>query len=389
MSGQHSKRVVVWVQHFADRPYLMLQWHDPVTGKRKSKSAETNNPKEAEVRRADLEADLNAGRSVEASGMRWATFRERFEAEYGSALRTNIRENHRATFNLFEQLCRPGLLRTIDASMVSRFAAAMRQADMLPSTIKVRLSYLKAALRWAVRLGLLPKCPEFPTIKVPRKKPQPVPAESFERLLATANDPLMCAFLKAGWYGGLRFEEAFGLEWEPTSSAVHLDLGRDRIIFPAEVVKAVEDQWVPLDPVLRQALEELVPDPLERTGRVFRFRSERYGLAQGQRRELTSQAVGIQIAKLARRAGVRLTMRTLRRGFGCRWAARVPAQVLSKLMRHASIGMTVTYYANVDDAAEAAILGDKRNTLRNSSGGSSAEGATTDDTSPDPTGRNG
>ena len=53
MSSSHStKRVVVWVQHFADRPFLMLQWHEPLTGKRKSQSAATNNPLQAEERRA-------------------------------------------------------------------------------------------------------------------------------------------------------------------------------------------------------------------------------------------------------------------------------------------------------------------------------------------------
>ena len=40
--GNSSKRIRVWVQHMADRPHLMLQWHDPVAGKRKSKSAETS-----------------------------------------------------------------------------------------------------------------------------------------------------------------------------------------------------------------------------------------------------------------------------------------------------------------------------------------------------------
>jgi hypothetical protein len=36
-----EKRVTVWVQRFKDRPHLMLQWTDPDTGRRKSKSAET------------------------------------------------------------------------------------------------------------------------------------------------------------------------------------------------------------------------------------------------------------------------------------------------------------------------------------------------------------
>src|SRR5262245_4968655 len=70
-------------------------------------------------------------------------------------------------------------------------------------------------------------------------------------------------------------------------------------------------------------------------------------------------AIGERIIRLARKAGVRLTMRSLRRGFGCHYAGKVPAQVLQKLMRHASISTTMSYYANVDDAAMEAVLGKK------------------------------
>src|SRR5262249_48022890 len=90
------KRVVVWVQHFADRPHLMLQWHDPATGKRKSRSAGTNNPLAAEEARADLEYELNHGLHQEASQMSWERFRELFEAEHVAATRENTRENYRA-----------------------------------------------------------------------------------------------------------------------------------------------------------------------------------------------------------------------------------------------------------------------------------------------------
>ena len=47
--------------------------------------------------------------------------------------------------------------------------------------------------------------------------------------------------------------------------------------------------------------------------------------------------------RLAKRAGVKLTMHSLRKGFGCYYAARVPAQVLQKLMRHADIETTMAY----------------------------------------------
>ena len=40
-----EKRVTVWVQRFKDREALVLQWLDPDTGKRKSKSAGTADEK--------------------------------------------------------------------------------------------------------------------------------------------------------------------------------------------------------------------------------------------------------------------------------------------------------------------------------------------------------
>jgi hypothetical protein len=43
-----EKRIAVWVQRFKDRPSLMLQWLDPDTGRRKSKSAGTEDPEKAD-----------------------------------------------------------------------------------------------------------------------------------------------------------------------------------------------------------------------------------------------------------------------------------------------------------------------------------------------------
>src|SRR5262249_38494121 len=165
MSANHSKRVVVWVQHFADRPHLMLQWYDPDTGKRKSKSAETCNPAEAEDKRADLEADLNAGRYQEAANMSWERFRTLFEEQYAAARRDNTRRNHRVALDLFERVCNPTSLRSINERTISAFAAGLRKlpgyngGTMQPSTIKVRLQFLHTALQWAARQKLIPACP--------------------------------------------------------------------------------------------------------------------------------------------------------------------------------------------------------------------------------------
>jgi integrase len=355
-----EKRVTVWVQRFADRPHLMLQWIDPDTGKRKSQSAGTADPKEAEARRVDLEADLNAGRYQEASRLSWERFRELFEAEFLAGRRENTRENYQATFDIFERLRNPQKLRAVNERTLSAFVADLRKAPvrgkigMAASTIRQRLQLLHAALNWAVDQKFIPACPKFPSVKVPRKKPQPIPTESFERLVAKAPDANLRAYLLCGWLAGLRLTEAASLEWEPTPEAPYLDLARNRIILPAEFVKATEDQWVPLDPVLRAALEAL-----PRCGRkVFRFVA-RDG------HPICPTAIGERVIRLAKKAGVKLTMHSLRKGFGCRYAAKVPAQVLQRLMRHANIGLTMRFYANVDDAVEEAVLGPQCNGSRN------------------------
>jgi integrase len=356
-----DKRITVWVQRFKDRPTLVLQWIDPDTGRRKSKSAETADEKKAEARRGDLEADLNNGRYQEASRMSWERFRELFTQEYLPNLRPKTQARYDDVLDLFERLCSPARLKSISERTLSAFAAAMRtskargkQGGHAPSTIKVTLQFLRTALRWAVTQRLLPECPCFPSVKVPRKKPQAVPLESFERLLDKAEAPEMRAFLLCGWLAGLRLGEALALEWGRSEKSPWLDLERSRVWLPAEFVKAVEDQWVALDPALRAALEAL-----PRQGRkVFHF-------AGREGAPITLTGMSERIIRLAKRAGVKMTMKSLRRGFGCRYAGKVPAQVLQKLMRHASITTTMAYYANVDDAAEEAILGPQRNSLRN------------------------
>jgi integrase len=360
-----EKRITVWVQNYADRPYLLLQWLDPATGKRKSKSAETCNPIEAEKKRSDLEYELNHGLHVEPSRMAWTRFRELFESEYVAGLRPDTRHNYTMTLNAFERLCGPKQLRSISERTVSAFAAALRREPgvkagtlMQPSTVKVRMQFLRTALRWAAEQKFLPECPKFPSVKVPKKKPQPVAAEAVERLLEKAPDLQTRVFLLCGWLAGLRLNEALALEWEETNEAPWLDLARDHIILPAGFVKSVEDQWVPLDAALREALLSL-----PRQGRkVFHFARARSRSGE----PVGDDMVGFRISSLAKAAGVRMTMKTLRQGFGCRYAAQVSAHVLQRLMRHSSIQVTMDYYANVDAAVEEAVRKQQHNTAHNS-----------------------
>jgi integrase len=348
-----EKRVVVWVQKFRDRATLQLQWHDPATGKRRSRSAGTADPKEAEKARQDLQYELTHGKFAEASCMMWERFRELFEAEHVDNQRPNTRESYWSTLDTFEQICKPGRLRSINERTISLYAAGLRQKGNEPSSVKTRLHMLRAALLWAVKQKMLTGCPAFPSIKVKKKRPQPIPAESFEKLYDKAPDAHMQTFLLCGWLAGLRLSEALSLEREAAEKAPYVDLLHDRIVLPAEFAKAGEDQWVPLDPVLRQALLALP----ECGPRFFHF------VAKDQH-EISESAVGHRVITLAARAGVKLSMHSLRKGFGCRYAGKVPAQVLQRLMRHSDIKLTMAFYANVDDAVREAVLGPKKPVIR-------------------------
>jgi integrase len=362
--------ITVWIQQPDDRPNFMFQWIDPTTGKRKSKSAGTDNRAVAEMRKTILEHELNNGTHRDTSRMTWAAFRKAFETEYLLGCRPGTRRCYQVVLDSFERLIQPVSLRSINERVISQYTALLRQergrfgGNTSPWTVKSNLQLLHTAMAWAVKQKLLPECPHFPTVKVPKTTPKPVPVEAFERLLDKADDQ-MKAYLLTGWLAGLRRNEALLLEWEPTDAAPWLDLGRrPRIWLPAGFVKGCADQWVPLDPRLAAVL-----DAMPRTGKqVFRFVS-----STGQ--PLTPNGISMRIYYLAKAAGVKMSMKVLRRGFGSRYAGKVPAQVLQKLMRHANIRTTMDFYANIDAAVEEAVFGTETAAQHNESHNTTAETA--------------
>lgn len=152
-----EKRITEWVQRFKDRPMLMLQWIDPETGKRKSRSAETADEEAAETARSDLEYELDHGTYQEPSRLDWERFRELFEAEYVAGLRPRTREKYTTVLDVFEQIINPSKLRAVTERTLSLFVKGMRErkrangkVGLAPMTMKNYLIALKAALNWAV-----------------------------------------------------------------------------------------------------------------------------------------------------------------------------------------------------------------------------------------------
>src|SRR5262249_10562720 len=155
-----------------------------------SKSSGTGDAKEADRLRVDLEADLNHGRYAEAARMPWARFREIFEEEYLASRRPKSRATYLCVLDNFEEICRVRQLRGINERTISAFTAGLRRKrgrgtpHVSEYTVWGQLNLLHSILGYAKDQGLIPSVPRFPKVRVPQKNPKPVPAESFERLLA-------------------------------------------------------------------------------------------------------------------------------------------------------------------------------------------------------------
>jgi integrase len=332
-------RITVYLLRPKDRPTWQLQWADPDTGRRRTRSSDTSDPERAERARAYLEYELNHGLAREPSKMPWAEFRRQYEVEKLPTLRPGTRDKARSVFDSFETFIGDLKLGDIAERVISRYAVRLRELGRKAPTVHGHLAYLRAALEWAGDQKLIPAAPKVVMPKLPKKtKIRKITAEEFERLIACAPDETWRAFLCVAWYSGMRRCEMLDLHWRGDEGMPWIDFSINRIWIPAEYNKSDADQWVPMHPDLAEALGPFRKD----RGRIFRL-----GSCPG--------AASRKFRRIARKAGLKITLHDLRRSFGSRYAAVVPAQVLRRLMRHADIKTTLDFYTDIDDVLEEAI----------------------------------
>ncbi|TWT48382.1 site-specific tyrosine recombinase XerC [Botrimarina hoheduenensis] len=370
---------------YRDRANLVLRFRCPLTGKQETRSAGTNQRKQAEKLAAQWEADLRAGRYQRDARMSWQDFREFWEESRLPTLKRSSIGNYAAVFNSFEELCRPKRLADLTTARVTAFTAELRRERqktvkgpdgkeeassfrLSEATVAQHLRHLKAVARWAHRQGLLPTVPQFEMPKraaVAKMKGRPITGEEFERML-DATEGVVGAIaaeswkllLRGLWWSGLRLGEALALRWDQQPGAVWVMLdGRKSVLaFDAGAQKSGKVELVPLAP---EAVELLAPIRRER-GYVFAPLKLRGNGAMA--RDVLK--IGKIISSIGAAAGVLVDPATgktasahdLRRAFGARWARRVMPNDLRTLMRHASIETTMTYYVGQNAQATAAAL---------------------------------
>jgi integrase len=379
-----DRTITVWVSRFPDRSTFQLQWIDPITGKKKTKSSgvvdtgKARDRKDAEAKARELEQLLRRGVAAIPSELSWESFRERYEKEHAAGLAKETLAKIGTVCNLIEEHLAPRRLFDVSDERISRLVAILREKKKSESTIKSYLGQLKAMLRWAVSQKLLPACPTIPTIRRAKKsggatpmKGRPITGEEFDRMIATIplvvgekNAPAWRRYLRGLWVSGLRLTESLELYWD-REDKLHPILPRPGKGLPvlrvlAELEKGHSDRLLPIAPEFAMLLVE-TPEA-ERSGPVFVLPKRKFKSV-----DACAEWVGKIVSKIGRKAGVIVrtdpadpkkkkyaSAHDLRRSFGDRWAARVMPAVLKELMRHESIETTLRYYvgANAERTAE-------------------------------------
>jgi integrase len=184
-----------------------------------------------------------------------------------------------------ERILKPTKLTDLTAGRLSKLIAELRNGQRSESTIASYLAHLRAALSWAVTVGMLPAVPKIQRpkrAKVNKKPKGRAPTEDeFKRIMDAV--PRVVGSRRASswqhiieglWESGLRLGEALELWWD-RDDKLRIDLagGRPVLRIPAELEKGHQDRLLPIAPEFARFLLKTPQE--KRTGLVFRPAAER------------------------------------------------------------------------------------------------------------------
>ena len=338
-----------------NRKFLVLQYVDPVTGKRKTKSAKTANRKQAEKLAIEWQTELRHGLYKEPSKLTWSEFIERYDSEYmQTEMRKSSQERVHSTFSVIRDLMSPQRLQQITSQWVTQFrlkASDGRESD----TVNLHLRNLKAALNWAKSQKMVAEVPEIKQSKKTKSSKQmkgrPITAEDLTSI-GKEWAPAWQLFLKGLWWSGLRLSEAVNLTWDEWVDGIRVSVsgGYVLLVIACEDEKGGKERVYPVAPEFAEMLLAIPEE--QRTGFVFELPQT------GGKRASSVSSISRKISEVGQLANVKVNQteksgetvtkfassHDLRRAFGVRWSRRIFPAELMELMRHEDIGTTMKYY---------------------------------------------
>lgn len=386
-----SDGIRVTVASYGEGRCLMMTYIDPTTGKKRARTSGTSDRREAERAAGVWEDELNSGRYCPPSRLTWSDFRTRYEAERLATMSASYRRSAGSAFNCLERLLDPGRLAALNTAAMSRFVAKLRQEKIREATRANYLRSIRAALRWAKRMGMLAAVPEVDMPKAGEAKGRAVTTEEFERMLAVVpkvrpkDSAAWDHYLRGLWLSGLRLQESLVVSWEP-DAPFRVDLSGKFPCFAieAKAQKGRRSERVPMMPDCAEFLLSI--PPAQRHGRVFKLPSLRDG------QPISATKTSLIVTAIGSKAGVVVakdpdtgkvkyaSAHDLRRGYASRWARKTVPIVLKTLMRHRSVATTEKYYVSLNTDELAAELWAKHGAAGNTDGNTRPESAPADGT---------
>ncbi len=357
----------VYVIRKPGRKFLYLRYRDPDTCREHTRTTNTKDTREAERAAARWETELRQRRELGNAATTWAEFRHRYESEVLASLAEKTDLKATGALASFERAIQPHRLVDVTAERISTWVATLRDGTREETTIAGIVGHLRAALRWAADVGLIPIAPRVPRIRTGKRQSamrgRPLTAGELDLLLAAAPavvaDPDAAAawqrLIQGLWLSGLRLSEALPLSWDRREGMlVDLSGRRPMLRIHVEDEKARTDRLLPVTPDFAAFLTEV---PLTaRSGLVFPLPKEKQRASARGLEMWTVSRVSERISKIGEAAGVIVNDRTgkfasahdLRRSFGFRWSRLVMPPVLMELMRHANIATTMQFYVGIN-----------------------------------------
>ena len=214
-----SEETKVSVNSWGAGRSLVLNWADPITGKRKTRSAKTKDWRTAERLAGELEAELEAG-MVTPGKITWDDAVKRYDDEYLTTKIPKSRSTVLTSFRHVKRILDIQHLAKLTTSAMSTLQAKLKAEGMKDSTMAHHLRNLKAAARWWAKLGMLRTAPLFDMPARGEAKSRPITTEEYERILMTIpkarpKDASQWTEYATGlWLSGLRRSEAMPSTWD-------------------------------------------------------------------------------------------------------------------------------------------------------------------------------
>lgn len=352
------------------RKFFYFKWIDQ-NGVSKFRSSKLTRRRDAERAAVEFAQELadEAATSAVADDRDWIEFRIRYEDEKLSALSRKNLDQFRTASNRFDEIVKPKSIDQIDSKVIAKFIGKLRKEGKPDSTVAAYLRQIRAALNWAVKVGLIDRVPH---IDMPKPaidedvKGRPLSEAEIRKMIKTiprvVGEPAKESwkhFLTGLHLCGLRISESLALSWdnEATYHIRNLDTNAPFLRIPPLIDKSKRGTSIALTPDFVEFLRETPRK--DRSGRVFLPQNRKGGY------HYRADTVSGLISDIGNKAHIIVddtktppkfaSAHDLRRTFAERWKT-LPHVTLKTIMRHKDLRTTLKYYAGQNVVADMQVI---------------------------------